>query len=103
MKKFISFLFITMLAACNANPTPDALKQKLKSTMNNFLEKSADPSQVKFSVQDVVYYDDKARNTYDCQFKVLMSQPGHKDTIGSMFAYISKDFEHVNRTDLLQK
>src|SRR5215831_7657181 len=93
MKKFISFLLISLFVACNANPTPDALKAKLKSTMNSFLNKSVNSSQVKFQVQDVVYYDDKQRNTYDCQFKVLMSRPGLKDTVGSMFAYISKDFQ----------
>ena len=103
MKKIFPILFIVVLMACNANPAPDALKQKLKSTMNTFLNENVDSSQVKFHVEDVVYYDDKKRNTYDCQFKVLMSRAGYKDTMGSMFAYISKDFKEVKRTDLLQK
>ena len=96
-------LFILMLAGCDANPKPEVLKEKLKTTMANFLYKGVDSSNVKFYVQDVVYYDDKKRDAYDCQFKVLMLQKGHKDTTGTMFAYISKDFKEVNRTDLLER
>lgn len=103
MKRISVLLFVLMLAACNANPSSEDVKEKLKSTMTDFLNKSVDSSKAKFYVQDVIYYDDKPRNTYDCQFKVLMSQQGRKDTTGYMFAYISKDFKQVNRTDLLQK
>ena len=103
MKKNSFVIFFLMLFACNANPKPDVLKEKLKSTMTSFLYKGVDSSRVKFHVQDVIYYDDKRRNTYDCQFTVLMSEQGRKDTTGTMFAYISKDFQKVQRTDLLQK
>jgi|SRR5215831_18707421 len=102
MTKNYFIIFFLMLFACNANPSPDVLKEKLKSTMTSFLYKGKDSSQVKFRVEDVIYYDDQRRNTYDCQFKVRMSEKG-KDTVGTMFAFVSRDFKNVQRTDLLQK
>jgi hypothetical protein len=99
MKKNYILIFFLMLFACNANPSPDVLKEKLKSAMTTFLYKRVnfDSSKVKYKVQDVIYYDDKEKNYYDCQFKVLMSVPNKKDTVGFMFAYISKDFKDIKR------
>jgi hypothetical protein len=97
MKKFLSLFFISILAACNANPSAEDLKETLKSTMNDYLYKSVnyDSSKVKYRVQDVAYYND--RDYYDCEFKVLMSVTGRKDTVGNMNARISKDFKTVLR------
>lgn len=97
MKKYIMISFVLFIAACNANLTPDELKTKLETTMNDFLYKSVnyDSSKVKFRVQDVVYYNDK--DYYDCEFKVWMSQEGKPDTTGSMRARVSKDFKTVVR------
>src|SRR4051794_9692219 len=93
--KFLLF-FITILSACNRNPSPEELNTRLKSTMTDFLYKGVnyDSSKVKYRVQDVAYYIDK--DYYDCEFKVLMSVNG-KDTIGGMSAKISKDFRKVLR------
>lgn len=92
--------FILSLS-CNNKPSEAELQEKLKSTMLNFLyEKIAhnDSTKVKYKiVGDVVYYNDDLYNYYDCEFKVRMSIPGRKDTVGSMGAYISKDFKEVKR------
>jgi hypothetical protein len=100
--KNIILVLVLMIVACNANPGTEELKDKLKSAMTDFLYKGVnyDSAKVKFRVQDVVYYEDK--NTYDCQFKVWMHE-NDKDTIGTMFAFVSKDFKTVKRTDLLEK
>jgi hypothetical protein len=103
MKKISALLFVLILVGCDANPTPEALKDKLKARMTQYLYEGKDSTKVKFHVLDVLYYDDKQRDAYDCQFKVLMTQKGIKDTTGYMFAYISKDFKKVNRTDLLER
>jgi len=99
MKKIIALLFVSMLVACNANLTPEELEAKLKSTMTNFLYKKVnyDSSKVKYRIKDLIYYNDN-RGYYDCQFTVEMKIQGKKDTIGKMFAYISKDFKEVKRT-----
>ena len=103
MKKIFALFFTLILAACNANPSPDELKTKLSSTMTNFLYKNInyDSVKTKFRVLEVSYYDDK--ENYDCNFKVLMQEKGRKDTVGYMFAFISKDFKTVKRTDLLSR
>jgi len=101
MKKLILILGLILSFACNNKSSEAELQEKLKSTMLNFLyEKIAhnDSSKVKYKiVGDVIYYNDDLYNYYDCQFKVQMSIPGRKDTIGTMGAYISKDFKEVKR------
>ena len=83
--------------ACNANPSPDEIRTKLKSAMQNYLYKSVnnDSSKVKFRVEDVVYYDDV--KGYDCEFHVKMTTVGVRDTVGVMRAQVSKDFTKVDR------
>jgi hypothetical protein len=97
MKKISVLFFITILSACNRNPSPEELRAKLKATMTDFLYKGVkyDSSKVKYRVQDVIYYIDK--DYYECEFKVLMSVKGSKDTIGGMRAKVSKDFSKVFR------
>ncbi len=97
MKKIFASFFILILSACNINPSPEELQAKLKSTMTDYLYKGVnyDSSKVKYRVQDVIYYIDK--DYYDCEFKVLMSVKGGKDTVGGMRAKISKDFTKVLR------
>jgi hypothetical protein len=99
MKKIVALLFPAMLVACNSNPTPAELEAKLKSTMTDYLYKGVnyDSSKVKYHVKDVIYYNDD-RGYYDCQFTVEMQEPGKKDTVGKMFAFISKKFDVVKRT-----
>jgi hypothetical protein len=76
--------------------SPEQTENELKLSMATYLnnEKHKDNTPVKFTVLEVVYYEDKT--VYDCQFKVEMQEPGH-DTVGSMFAWISKDFATVKR------
>ncbi|HXL57549.1 MAG TPA: hypothetical protein VN958_14895 [Chitinophagaceae bacterium] len=97
MKKIFVLFFIVILTACNINSSPEELEAKLKSTMTDYLYKSVnyDSSKVKYHVQEVIYYNDK--DYYDCEFKVLMSVTGGKDTVGGMWARISKDFTKVLR------
>lgn len=99
MKRIIALLVATMFISCNANLTPKELEEKLKSTMINYLYKNVnyDSSKVKYRVKDVIYYNDN-RGYYDCQFTVEMKVQGKKDTIGKMFAFITKDFKDVKRT-----
>jgi hypothetical protein len=99
MKRFFSILFV-MLIACNANLSREDVETKLKDTMLDYLYKGInyDSSKVKYYVKDIIFYDDNRYNTYDCQFKVQMSVEGKKDTVGIMFAAISKDFKEVKRT-----
>jgi len=102
MKRLIPILSLIFVFACNNNASSeDEMQEKLKSTMLNFLyEKIAhnDSSKVKYKIiGDVIYYDDDVTHYYDCEFKVRMSLPGRKDTVGTMGAYISKDFKEVQR------
>jgi hypothetical protein len=98
MKKIFAMLLVVILSACNINPTPEELQDKLKSAMTDHLYKGInyDSSKVKYHVQDVIYYVDK--DYYDCKFKVLMTVKGGKDTLGIMGAKVSKDFIKVLRS-----
>ena len=53
-----------------------------------------DSTNVKYRVEDVIYYEDKDK--YKCDFKVRMKGKLF-DTTGIMKAYVSKDFKKVNR------
>jgi hypothetical protein len=99
MKKVFVILFFISLSACNANLSNDELETKLKNTMTDFLYKEInyDSSKIRYYIKDVVFYNDNVKNSYDCEFKVSMSIKGQKDTVGRMFAYISKDFKDVKR------
>jgi hypothetical protein len=98
MKKISILFVIVILLGCNRNLSREELEDKLKFTMTDYLYKGVnyDSSKVKYHVQQVTYYIDK--DYYDCEFKVLMSVEGRKDTVGGMRANISKDFTKVLRS-----
>ena len=56
--------------------------------------KRVDTTKVKFTVLDVIYYEDKV--VFDCQFKVRMKN-ATIDTVGQMGATVTKDFSTVKR------
>lgn len=97
MKRLIALLFLIIASACNRNPAPVDLQANLKSTMVNYLYSTVkyDSSKVRYAiVDDVIYFDDKT--WYICDFKVKMTLlEQHKDTVGNMRAYVSKDFKQV--------
>ena len=99
MKRLIAIFLFSFLAACNINPKPEEVEQKLKTTMLDYLYKNnlkGDSSKVKFRIQNVYYYDNKVE--YTCEFRIKMLMVGKKDTVGFMKAVISKDFSDVKRT-----
>ncbi|CAN5598734.1 hypothetical protein BH10BAC2_BH10BAC2_32250 [soil metagenome] len=97
MKRLIALLFLIIASACNRNPAPVDLQANLKSTMVNYLYSTVkyDSSKVRYAiVDDVIYFDDKT--WYICDFKVKMTLiEQQKDTVGTMRAYVSKDFKEV--------
>jgi len=81
------------------NMTREDTEQKIKkdAMLNNLYSAvQFDSSKVKYSVLQVIFYDDVVFNQYDCEFKVHMIKPP-LDTIGTMKAYISRDFQTVRR------
>lgn len=100
--KRLSVLFVIVLtAACNATSsqevTPEELQKKLISAMTDYLYKAVDydSSKVKYHIENVIYFDDKIK--YICEFKVNMIPTGGRDTVGTMKAFVSKDFKKVGR------
>ena len=93
-----AFLFFGLMLSCKAKNTSGGLENDLKTTMQTYLyqDKNNDSTNIKFRVLDVVYYDDKLKNMYDCEFKVNMKTQS-LDTTGTMKANISKDFKKVVR------
>ena len=96
MKYFIPVLFMLLMgAACKQKPMTEAqVENKLKKTMNDYLEKNS-KSKVVFTVKDVIYYSEKEH--YYCEFKVNM-RADNKDSTGTMTAIISSDFSTVERS-----
>ena len=77
------------------------VQESLKSAMDLYLnhQPMIDTSGVKFSVLEVIYFEDKSN--YICNFKVNMKGKRVNqlfDTTGAMSARISKDFKNVSRT-----
>ena len=101
MKKMCVLFFTVVIAACNATsasgPTPEELQEKLISAMTDYLYKAVeyDSSKVKYHIENVIYFDDKIK--YICEFKVNMMPTGGRDTVGTMKAFVSKDFKKVGR------
>ena len=95
ISKYFWLLLLSM--GCERKPRSADLPQRLKTTMAEFLSKSArsDSTHTKFDVQEVVFYEDK--QYFDCDFKVHMVS-SEKDTTGDMRARITKDFSKVIRT-----
>lgn len=102
MKKFkrnligCSLLLVMIGPGCVRKPAIRDTKDNLKNAMSQYLNspKRADSTKVKFTVLDVIYYEDKT--VYDCQFKVHMKN-ATIDTVGDMGATVTKDFSRVRR------
>lgn len=96
MKYFFSLVFLLVLAAgCKEKRLSQAqLENKLIKTMNEYLDKTS-KGKVKFAVKEVIFYPEK--DFYRCEFRVNM-QGNTIDTIGTMAATISKDFNTVKRS-----
>lgn len=73
-----------------------ALQNKLVETMDDYLHKTLQPG-VQFKINDIVYYPEKTKQMYICQFHVNMHYR-NKDTTGIVGANISNDFKTVVRT-----
>lgn len=101
MKRLSVLFVIVLIAACNATSsqevTPEELQKKLISAMTDYLYKAVDydSSKVKYHIENVIYFDDKIK--YICEFKVNMMPTGGRDTVGTMKAFVSKDFKKVGR------
>jgi hypothetical protein len=95
MKYFFSLVFlVALVAGCKEKRlSPEQLENKLMKTMNNYLDKNGNAN-VKFTVKSVVFYPEK--EYYLCEFRVNM-HGATIDTIGTMAATISKDFNTVKR------
>ena len=104
-----AILFFVQMLSCKAKDTPVDMGNDLKKVMQAYLYNAVnnDSSKVKYRVEDVVYYDDKERNVYECEFTVNM-QTKHidsgenmkvklLDTTGKMKANISRDLQKVER------
>jgi hypothetical protein len=98
VKNIIIFFLLLILtnSGCKRHLTADQIQDSLKSAMQQYLnsQKNIDTAKIKFTVLDVVYFED--RTLYNCEFRVKMRFPA-KDTIGKMGAKISKDFSDVKR------
>lgn len=98
MKYFFSFILLLALSAgCKQKVLSGAeLENKLKETMKDYLHKTLKPG-TEFTIKDVIYYPEKMKNLYICQFHVTMHY-GKSDTTGVVAATISNDFSKVKRT-----
>lgn len=97
--KILIILFSSLslvCSSCKRHVTYEKIESDLKTTMENYLNtrRNIDTNKLKFTVIDVVFYEDKT--VYDCRFNVDMRENG-KDTVGTMEAWISKDFVTVKR------
>ena len=99
------FLIVIMtgilFSSCAKKMKREDVEESLKSAMDLYLnhQPRIDTSGVKFSVLNVIYFEDKTY--YICNFKVNMKGiRTHQlfDTTGAMAARISKDFKTVSRT-----
>ena len=97
MKYFFTiFLFTTLITACKQKVlSGPQLDNKIIATMQDYLEKNAQPG-VAFKVKDVTYYTDASIKSYRCEFHVAMHSD-KLDTVGTMAAIISNDFKKVSR------
>ncbi|MEO8412499.1 MAG: hypothetical protein ABI472_02525 [Ginsengibacter sp.] len=98
MKYFVTFvLLLTIGAGCKPKVLSGAaLQNKLVQTMDEYLNKTPHAG-VAFTIKDVVYYAEKEKKLYICQFHVAMHYT-NKDTTGIMQATITNDFKEVIRT-----
>ncbi len=97
MKYFFSFILLLALnEGCKPKELSGAkLEDKLIETMNDYLHKTLEPG-VSFTIKNVIYYPDKKKKLYLCQFQVNVHYK--TDTTGMMAATISNDFSKIERT-----
>jgi len=108
--RFFSVLIFLIAFSCKAkDSTPEGLKNDLKKTMQDYLYQTQvnnDSSNVKYKVEDVIYFDDSLKNKYICEFTVNLKEgfinkdgatKPRLDTTGKMKAYVSKDLKTVER------
>lgn len=94
---FAAVLLLALNAGCKPKIlSGKALDNKLIETMEDYLHKTLQPG-VTYKVKDVVYYSEAMKKVYICQFHVDMHYK-NKDTSGVVGAYISNDFQNVQRT-----
>jgi hypothetical protein len=91
-------LLVVFAFSCVMKNSPPDLEKNLKTAMQTYLYSTVnnDSSNVKYHVQNVVYYDDPKLNAYICDFTVYMKTKLF-DTTGIMHATVSKDFKTVKR------
>jgi len=97
MKRFLAItLVIAFLIGCKPKVlSGEDLKKKLIETMQTFLNTDPKPG-TSFTVNDVNYYTEVTKKSYDCEFHVTMHL-NNRDTTGLMMAVISNDFKSVDR------
>ena len=98
MRKLFGFLLlIGALSACLQKQPVEDVPDKLKKTMKQFLEQSAqgNTTGTQFTVEEGAYYD--GPDFYECEFKVRMKRLQGSDTTGQMQARIKKDYSSVIR------
>lgn len=98
MKHFFAFIFLfTLGTGCKPKVISGVeLENKLKETMNDYLHKTLKPG-TEVTVKDVIYYPEKTKKMYICEFHVNIHL-GNNDTTGVVAATISNDFSKVTRT-----
>jgi hypothetical protein len=97
--RVIIVLFFALVGSCVAKDSTTAgIKDDLKNAMRTYLygQISNDSSNIKYIIEDVVYYDDDIKHRYICEFKVNLKAKLF-DTTGIMKADVSKDFKKVTR------
>jgi len=99
MRFFFTFIMLlTIAASCKQRVMTQAeLENKLIKTMEDYLKETGKPDAV-YKVKDVIFYADKERKLYNCEFHVNVKAGTVKlDTTGIMWADIPSDFSKVIR------
>ncbi len=97
MKYFFPFIILLILGGCKPKVLSGVqLENKLKETMKEYLDTTLQPG-VAVTIKDVIYYPEKDKNYYICQFHVSMHY-SNKDTTGIVAATITNDFNKIERT-----
>ena len=95
---FVFFILLTVATACKQKVISGAeLDNKLIKTMQDYLNETGKPGAV-YKVEDVIFYADKEKKLYNCEFHVNVKASAVKlDTTGIMKADIPNDFSKVLR------
>jgi len=98
MRFFFTFIMLLTIVACKQRVMTQAeLENKLIKTMEDYLKETGKPDAV-YKVKDVIFYADKERKLYNCEFHVNVKAGTVKlDTTGIMWADIPSDFSKVIR------